>query len=113
MLFKPEHQGMILSGRKTQTRRIWKMSRVKVNGVYKAKTKMLSKEYFAKIRVIKLFKQKLDDISDEDIHKEGYNNKGEFKNIWVKINGEWKNDLIVDVIEFKLVEKSEGSNETK
>ena len=49
MLFKKEHKEMILSGTKTQTRRIWKRPMVKVGGIYKAKLKMMSKDYFAKI----------------------------------------------------------------
>lgn len=105
ILFKQEHKDMILAGRKTQTRRIWKTPRVKVGGIYKAKLKMMSKDYFAKIKVTKLFKQRLGDITLEECIKEGYDSKTKFISIWVKINGSWNEDLVVDVIEFEVVNK--------
>ena len=103
MLFKQEHKEMILKGTKTATRRIWKKPMVKVGGIYKAKLKMLSKDYFAKIRVTKLFKQRLGNITLEDCKKEGYDTKTKFINIWVEIHGLWREDLIVDVIEFEVI----------
>lgn len=103
MLFKPEHKEMILNGTKTATRRIWKSPKVKVGGVYKAKLKMLSKDYFAKIKVNKLYKQKLNEMTDEDARKEGYPNMVEFYKIWKEINGDWEGELIVDVVEFEVI----------
>lgn len=112
MLFKPEHKQMILEGKKTATRRVWKKPRVKVGGIYKCKTKMLSKDYFAKIKVLRLYKQKLYAMKNKDAIKEGYSNLKEFEKVWIKINGNWNSrvtgnwngNLIVDVIEFELVE---------
>ena len=101
MLFKQEHKEMILNGTKTATRRIWKKPRVKVGGIYKCKTKMLSKDYFAKIEVVKLYQQKLIEMNDNDAFKEGYYFK-DFVEIWKKINGKWNGDQEVYVIEFKL-----------
>lgn len=106
MLFKSEHKAMILNGTKTATRRDWKRPMVKVGGVYKAKLKMLSKEYFAKIKVTKLFQQPLYRMTREDANKEGYEELSDFKDIWIKINKSWNPDLIVDVIEFELVSHS-------
>ena len=104
MLFKETHVSMILAGKKTATRRVWKKPMVKVNGIYKAKLKMLSKDYFAKIKVIKLYKQKLMDMRDSDAVKEGYNDVLAFKKIWIEINNEWNPYLEVDVIEFEVVD---------
>ncbi len=109
MLFKPEHKKMILNGTKTATRRVWKKPMVKVGGIYKAKLKMLSKEYFAKIKVTKLFKQTLVDMTYDDIKKEGYNTLTEFAQVWVKINGHMNTDTEVDVIEFELVKEEENA----
>jgi hypothetical protein len=103
MLFKKEHQEMILNGTKTATRRVWKKPMVKVGGVYKAKLQMLSKDYFAKIKVTRLYKQGLYFITEEDARKEGYHNIEEFSKIWIKINGEWNPNLIVYAIEFEVV----------
>ena len=108
MLFKKEHKEMILSGTKTQTRRIWKRPMVKVGGIYKAKLKMMSKDYFAKIKVTKLYKQSLPDMTLEEIKKEGYNSYTEFMEIWKEINGDHTVLLYVDVIEFEVVEKVVG-----
>ena len=108
MLFKEPHKPMILEGSKTATRRVWKVPRVKVGGVYKAKLKMLSKDYFAKIKVHKLFKQPLKDMTEEDAIKEGYPTLEKFKNVWSIINGNWDDELIVDVIEFERIEAEGG-----
>ena len=86
MLFKPEHKKLILEGKKTATRRVWEKPMVKVGGIYKAKLKMLSKDYFAKIKVTKLFKQKLWEMTSEDARKEGYNNIVDFERIWIEIH---------------------------
>ncbi len=103
MLFIPEHKEMILNGTKTATRRAWKKPMVKVGGVYKAKLKMLDKKYFAKIKVTKLFKQRLGDMTEEDAIKEGYKSVMDFHEIWVKINGTWHDNQEVDVIEFEVI----------
>ncbi len=105
MLFKPEHKQMILNGTKTATRRVWKRPMVKVGGIYKAKLQMLSKDYFAKIKVTKLYKQKLGDMKPNDFKKEGYPNSNDFITIWAKINKTWEYDLEVDVIEFEVVKE--------
>jgi len=104
MLFKQEHKEMIINGTKTATRRNWKKPMVKVGGIYKCKTQMLSKDYFAKIKVLKLYKQALYFMTNEDAIKEGYKDIDEFGKVWIDINGEWYAPLIVYVIEFEVVE---------
>ena len=106
MLFRPKHKHMILIGKKTATRRVWKRPMVKIGGIYKCKTKMLSKDYFAKIKVIKLFKQKLVDMYGDDFSKEGYMSYNEFKEVWEEINGKWNDKQEVYVIEFALLADS-------
>ena len=108
MLFKPEHKEMILEGKKTATRRAWKRPMVKVGGIYKCKLKMLSKDFFALIKVTKLYKQRLGMMSEGDALKEGYHSLDAFQDIWVRINGNWDNDLRVDVIEFELISDMEA-----
>jgi len=103
MLFKLEHKEMILNGTKTATRRSWKKPMVKVGGIYKAKLKMISKDYFAKIKVLKLYKQKLKEIMVRDIEKEGYSSLSEFVDIWKKINKNWDGNTEVYVIEFEVI----------
>ena len=103
MLFKPEHLKMILNGTKTATRRVWKRPMVKVGGIYKCKTSMLSKDYFAKIKVTKLYKHGLYFMTEGDAIKEGYDCIRDFEKIWIKINGVWNPNLIVYVIEFEVI----------
>lgn len=101
MLFKQEHIPMILNGRKTQTRRNWKRQMVKVDGIYKVKTQMLSKEYYCKIKVTKVWKQKLGKMR-ASIY-EGYDTLQEYIDIWTKINGSWNPEMEVYVIDFEVV----------
>jgi hypothetical protein len=86
LLFKPYHVKLIQDGIKTQTRRIWKKPRCKVGSVHKAKTKMLSKEYFADLYIIDVHKEHLLDISEKDAWCEGGYTRDQFLNIWDEIN---------------------------
>ena len=87
LLFKPEHVQMILDGKKTQTRRVWKTQRIKVGSIQLAKTRMLSKEFFAKLRIKRIWKESINNISDEDVWKEGYsNNRFGYLTLFYKIN---------------------------
>jgi len=103
MLFKPEHVEPILNGTKTATRRCWKKVMVKIGGVYKCKTEMFSKKYFARIRVKRMYGQILWAMTKEDVIKEGYSTKTEFKKVWKRINGKWEKNKIVWVVEFEKV----------
>ena len=55
------------------------------------------------IRIIRKFRQRLGDISLEDVRKEGYGSLEEFKQAWIEINGSWDPDLVVIVYEFVLL----------
>ena len=113
MLFKKEHKDMILNGTKTATRRAWKRPMVKVGNIYQAKLKMLSKEYFAKIKVIKLYKQRLRKMGLKDAKREGYPSLKEFFNVWYRINGLVNFSQEVYVIEFEVVEDSQNKTSTE
>lgn len=86
LLFKPEHVPLILNGTKTQSRRIWKKKRCNVGSIHLAKTKMLSKEYFAKLKILKVWQERLMDISEEDAKKEGYKSIVDYNHAFFKIN---------------------------
>lgn len=107
ILFKPEHIAMIVGGSKTQTRRIWTKRRAKPGAIHKAKTAMLSKEYFALLTIKRVWKEQVGEISDEDAVKEGYKDKEDYLRIFYKINEKklkkikhWK-CLEVFVVEFE------------
>jgi hypothetical protein len=106
MLFKPEHIEMIKNGKKRVTRRNWKRRMVKVGGIYKVKTKMLSKDYHCKIKVNDVSKDRLGNMNKLSAMNEGYETVEDYKKVWENINGKnsWNDDLKVYVISFELVE---------
>lgn len=83
ILFKPYHVPMILAGNKTQTRRKWKRPRVKVGNVYQARTALFGKP-FAHLRVKRIHREKLKDISEAAARAEGYPSKMRFVEMWAK-----------------------------
>jgi hypothetical protein len=71
MLFKRRHIELILSGRKTQTRRLPdKSANYHVGRVYGIRDRWFSKPE-AHILITRKFRQKLGEISCEDVKKEG------------------------------------------
>jgi hypothetical protein len=104
-LFKRKHVELILQGRKTQTRRVhsheWKLGRV-----YGVRDRLFGKPV-AHILIIRKFRQRLGDISAEDVRKEGYGSMQEFQRVWEEVHGQgsWEPNLIVMVYEFKVVSK--------
>jgi len=55
-----------------------------------------------------MYKQRLGDISPDEVRKEGFNTLDEFKKEWIEIYGEWNPDKDVWVVEFEAVkDKSE------
>lgn len=71
LLFKPEHVESIDNGLKTETRRNWKKPRVTVGSIQKAKTQMLSKDYFALLKIKEIYQEKLRSITEESAKAEG------------------------------------------
>jgi hypothetical protein len=72
LLFKPEHVKSIDECIKTQTRRTWKKARVTDDSIQKAKTKMLSKHYFALLRITEPpYQEKLRSLTEESAYAEG------------------------------------------
>ncbi len=97
LLFKPEHVPLILNGTKTQTRRIWKRKRCNVGAVHLAKTMMLSKDYFAKLKILRVWEERLGDISQADAIAEGYQDGNDYLNAFFTINkiGDTFHDRII------------------
>lgn len=104
ILFKPKHVPLILSGRKTETRRTWKIARVKVGKTYQAKTQLFG-EPFARLLITGLRRERLGNISEESIHAEGYDSIKGFMEAWMEIKGSWNPNLEVWVVKYKLEER--------
>jgi len=93
----------VLSGHKTQTRRTHKYT-WKIGKTYSVRDRWFSKPQ-GHIIVTRKFKQRLGDISPQDVKKEGYSTLKEFKRAWTEIYGpeSWNPDLLVIAYEFKLL----------
>lgn len=104
ILFKPQHADLILSGRKTQTRRIWRRQRAIVGSIHLAKTLMLSRDFFARLEILNVYKERLGDISDEDARAEGYPNRAAYLQAFRDINHDHIDlDQEVYVVKFRVV----------
>lgn len=86
MLFKEMHIRKIIRGEKTMTRRTHKRT-FKVGGVYGIRSWFLEKPKHY-VKITKKFRQRLDDITFEDVRKEGYKTLEDFKRAWMEINDE-------------------------
>jgi hypothetical protein len=72
---------------------------------YKAKTKMISRDYFAKIYVQDVFQQRLGEMTCKDANEEGYDSIDSYRHAWERIfKRKWDPSLVVYVIKFKVVE---------
>lgn len=101
LVFKENNLRRILEGHKTQTRRLGSRE-YKIGNVYGIRSRYFDKAK-ARVLITRKFKQRLGDISLEDIQKEGFNTLEEFQAAWVRINHGWNPDLIVTVYEFKVL----------
>lgn len=100
LLFKPEHVIPIDSGTKTETRRFWKKQRVTVGSIQKAKTEMLSKDYFALLKINEVYRQPLTEISEESAQREGGYTKEEYIVKFFEINPDAPKDIVPFVVVF-------------
>ena len=101
-MFNKDLLEMVLSGRKTQTRRRHKH-------LLKEKQKYVVKRNWYKnteyyIQIKKVYPQKLGDVSEEEAIKEGFSGLDEFRDVWIRINGSWDPEMVVTVYEFELAE---------
>jgi hypothetical protein len=98
--FRADNIKKILEGRKTQTRRRSRYQ-LKVGRVYGIKDNWFSNPA-ACVRITRRFKQRLGDISPEDVRKEGYDSFEDFQAAWIKLHASWKSNDVITVYEFEL-----------
>lgn len=111
ILFKSFHVPLILTRQKTETRRVWSHGcRVKVGSVHQAKTSLFAKEYFAELRILKVWKQRLGEMTSQNAKAEGYRTVAEYKKIWEEINGSWNDGQEVWAVRFKILDQLEGGH---
>ena len=104
ILFKPGHASMILSGHKTQTRRLGKR-RWGVGAIHQCKIGGFFGEPFARVRILDVHQEWLRDITMDDAVAEGYTGPGTYFYAFTDINRLASDaNPLVWVVEFSLVE---------
>jgi N4-acetylcytidine amidohydrolase len=104
LIFKKQFLKPILSGKKTQTRRVHSRL-LKVGNTYTIQvSRTRSTGHYLKIT--KLYHQKLGEVGEEEAQKEGFDSLEEFKQAWIEINGSWNPKQEVIVYEFEKTEPS-------
>lgn len=104
-LFMKSHIEPILNGTKTQTRRNHKRARALVGAVHQCRTMMLNKDStFAQIKILRVWQERVCDISEEDAQAEGgYSRKEYIKGLVKMHKGKlWTTDTVY-CYEFELV----------
>ena len=104
ILFHPEHVQPIFDDLKIKTRRLGKKRWI-MESVHKAKTAMISKDYFALLRILTLHREPLGAMTEKDAWEEGGYTLPGYKKEWEKINGDgsWDPELLVWVVQFERV----------
>ena len=103
LLWKKAYIPMILSGAKTATRRRSRPM-IKEGGVYYVRTGFFE-HLQERIRVDRLYAQRLGDMTEDDALKEGAKTLGEFIKEWETLSGSWDPEAVVWVAEFHLEKK--------
>ena len=103
-IFKRRHLRKVLAQEKTQTRRTHRYT-LTIGKTYAVRDRWFSKPQ-GHIIVTRKFRQRLGDISPEDVKKEGFSSLEEFKKEWKECYGpeSWNPDQIVIAYEYKLKE---------
>jgi hypothetical protein len=96
LLFKPEFVEPILSGQKTQTRRLHNHQR-RVGSIHNCQINFSSKP-FCRVLITRAFKQRIIDISEADACKEGFSSREEFLRYFKRFKLD--NNSIVTCYEF-------------
>jgi len=110
LLFKEEHKPKIINEEKTETRRMWapRKARPKIGSIHLAYTRppfaRPPGKPFAKLKILDVYKEMLGLIGPASILAEGYKYYMDYVEVWIKINGCWNAEEIVDVVKFKVVE---------
>jgi len=101
MLFNSDSIKKILQGRKNQTRRPHTLT-FKEGHIYQVRMRY-SPTIYAHIQITKRYQQSLGAITEEEVHKEGFNTLEEFKEAWTEIYLTWNPEQIITAYEFQVI----------
>ena len=99
LLFKTQFLPKIREGKKTQTRRL-KQPRLKIGKSYHIRKNYQTTQP-EKVKILNIFQQKLSEISEEEINKEGFKTKQEFIKAWKAIYRSYDPEATIWVVEFQ------------
>ena len=103
-LFKDFFIHMIVKRIKTQTRRLHKRARAKVGAIHQCRTTLFGKP-FAHIKILRVWQERLKDISQVDVYAEGLHmTPEEFVEGFMEIQPKALPDTLLYCYEFELVE---------
>lgn len=107
MIFTADSIDKIRSGRKTQTRRLWKVTHVRPGGVYRVRASRFAafNPSDPAIRVTAVRIEALAAITPEDARREGFATIAEFREAWVRLHRDWHDPDRVHVVDFELAER--------
>lgn len=108
LLFKRRYRRKILAGKKTATRRFWKKQHVNVNSIQQAKTGYRKEDKFARLLILKVYQQRLGDMTEQDAIDEGCKSLEEYKQEVIDLEGKWDPDAMPFVIKFNLWDELRG-----
>ena len=94
---------MILEGKKTATRRLWKKPRAKVGSVHQIKEGSWFGASRGQILIKQIYKQQLQDISEAEAMEEGGYTRQQFIDKWFEINPKSEPNPTVYVVKFEAV----------
>lgn len=87
LTFRDYHVKPILNGEKTQTRRVWKRNHAVPSAIHRCRTNRFKAETeFCKVKILRVWKQRLGDISQADVIAEGSEDKVKFIEMFCEIN---------------------------
>ncbi len=110
ILFKHTHIFPILIGLKIQTRRTWETARVKPGSIQLAKTKIISKQFFARLRVLEVYQERLGDMKEQDAWEEGGYTVDSYRETFQRIYGFRNDNRTVWTVKFEIIDKREPIN---
>ena len=104
LIFKGKEKDLIIHGLKKQTMLPARRTRMKVGEIYRAKINIMSKKYFANLKITDILEKDLDNLSHEDLQREGLNSHDEFINSWVEQYGALQAGQKVRLIRFNVMD---------
>ena len=95
---------MILNETKTETRRLWKKRRARINSTHQIREKLFGPSQ-GLIHVLGVRREKLRDITAAGAWREGGYTREEYLRKWFEINPKSSRNPMVFVVTFKLVKR--------